>query len=533
MEYLKVKKVIFVIIFFLLTISGFLCSLFGFFEEITLNGVFAITDKPDYTLNGALNGEFQEKFELWYNENFPSRNFMIKAWNQIQYTVFNESSTKVKIGKEGMLFEESYIKEYFGLNQLIEDEKIEQRVKQLKVIQDECVKENKAFLFLIEPNKVKFYPEFVPNKYSRFSTNTEESNYLTMIKYLEKYEINYFDSEKWLLENKSIFNEPIFTKTGTHWTYTATAHVASEILKIIEYYYGFNLLEYDIKTPNSHLEPVGTDSDIYNLLNIFEGIVEEKYFTPKVDTITTPNNVYPGVLIFGSSFGANIYNSFYENLVSNDVVFVQNSINAFRNGKHLYPINSETFNIEELLKNKEIIIIDATSSNITYMGGSKFDELVNFIATKGLPEVNHSAIHNYITPENSAESLNFSIGAYPGKSIWLKQNSLLTLNTNGVKLNELRIILTASNFEYLKNRIDGQLPRFKVFINGYDMGTFEILNDDKFSINLDVSQVELLNDLYYIEIRGNTFFIPKNENDSKDDRELFVLLNYLGGEDGF
>ena len=103
----------FIVIFIICITFPYINSKTNIIKKQKLYGDEKLSSKPIYTHKEYFKGNYQKQYENYYLENFPSRNIIIKIYNQLRYDFFNLGS--VIIGKEDYLFEEkleSYYKKY-------------------------------------------------------------------------------------------------------------------------------------------------------------------------------------------------------------------------------------------------------------------------------------------------------------------------------------------------------------------------------------------------------------------------------------
>ena len=94
---------------------------------------------------------------------FGFRSTFIRLHNQLKYWIYNEfSANGVVIGKDRYMYEESYIKTYYGLDFKGNDTLLVMAEK-LKRLQNILHKQNKLLLVVLAPGKGYFYPEYIPN----------------------------------------------------------------------------------------------------------------------------------------------------------------------------------------------------------------------------------------------------------------------------------------------------------------------------------------------------------------------------------
>lgn len=154
----NVKKYLFGMIMIILFIPCIQHSL-HLVGEKSLRG--AVNYAPDISFEKKewFQGKYQEEKEKYLNDGFGFRSFFVRLNNQIRYSLFNKANANgVIIGKENYLYEENYIKAYYGQD-FIGKEKIEERFIQLKFIQDTLQKLNKSLLLVYASGKASFFSE--------------------------------------------------------------------------------------------------------------------------------------------------------------------------------------------------------------------------------------------------------------------------------------------------------------------------------------------------------------------------------------
>ena len=56
----------------------------------TLEGNFDTYEKVDFSMKSYLEGQYQEKFELWWKNSLGGREVIIPLYNQFRYSLFNQ-----------------------------------------------------------------------------------------------------------------------------------------------------------------------------------------------------------------------------------------------------------------------------------------------------------------------------------------------------------------------------------------------------------------------------------------------------------
>lgn len=217
----------------------------------------------------------------------------------------------VIVGKNGCLFINAYINEYFGLTQqyrLCTDEQLLERVKVLREMQDILLRRNKAMVVVITPSKVSFMKDYVPDWYlKQYSIQSAYIRpYYRFKKFLKDQGVNFLDSQ-------DIFREAglqnVFPKTSIHWNKLASFEVFKKIIAEYERQSGQTIphvLANDVLVSKAPPGFGNDEMDIYDLaysaVDKTGSIVDELYYSPDVFLEVTPDAVRPNVLLQGGSF---------------------------------------------------------------------------------------------------------------------------------------------------------------------------------------------------------------------------------------
>src|SRR5690606_30484493 len=133
---------------------------FTFFELSPLNGSFVIHEKPKFSPESWFSGNYQSNLEAYVNQAIGFKNLFVRVYNQIYFSLFNNARANgVIVGEENYLFEESYIKAYVG-SDFIGEQKIEEKIRKLKSINDTLNKKKIKLIVVFAPGKGSFYPEY-------------------------------------------------------------------------------------------------------------------------------------------------------------------------------------------------------------------------------------------------------------------------------------------------------------------------------------------------------------------------------------
>jgi hypothetical protein len=156
---------------------------------------------------------------------------LVRLNNQISYAFFNKANAKtVVIGKNNYLYEENYIKAYFG-SDFIGSDSILHQVQKLKFIADTLARLNKDLILVFAPGKASFFPEYIPQKYLK---QRKETNFESYLKFAKENNLNLIDFNSFFRSQKGISQFPLYPKYGIHWSYYAACFATDSIAKYIE-----------------------------------------------------------------------------------------------------------------------------------------------------------------------------------------------------------------------------------------------------------------------------------------------------------
>lgn len=341
-----------------------------------LNGDVTIASSDSFSVKGWFSGEFQEKQEKYINDNFGLRNFFVRLNNQIAFNLFKKAKANgVIVGKNNYLYEEDYIKAYYGLDYIGIDS-IQKQLLKLKFIQDTLTKLNKTFVLIIASGKGSFYPEFFPEKYKKYKKGI--SNYDSYIKISKQYGINLIDFNKYFIKNKTKSKYPLMPKYGIHWSYYGSVLVTDSIIKYIKSKRNINMPKLSWNELNIDY-PKNDDYDIARGMNLLFELKDEKLAYPETVYFSDSNEVKPSVLAVADSYYWLMYTVGIHNALStNHFWFYNRNIYPESNTS---PLTTDMVDVKAEMLKHDVIIIMATERNLNRLGWGFIEE--TFDAYKG------------------------------------------------------------------------------------------------------------------------------------------------------
>lgn len=280
----------------------------------------AITEVKDvgFTLNSWHDESYQKAKEKYLNQEFGFRNILVRLNNQIYFSVFKIAKANgVIIGKENYLFEENYIKDYYGIN-FIGQPKVTEVTERLISIDSVFKKMNKTLLVVFAPGKATFYPEFIPDRFKRVSDST---NYKSFRKSIAESGIKFIDFNEWFRNQKKNSDIILYPKTGIHWSDYGSILAIDSISKFIAKERKFNPVEIYWTEFSQNKDSVSiVDSDIENGMNLLFDIEKPLMKYPKLK-FDEDGKFKPKVLNVGDSFYWNVFGNGIANKLFTDAGF--------------------------------------------------------------------------------------------------------------------------------------------------------------------------------------------------------------------
>lgn len=265
-------------------------------QEADLSGVVHIPEKPSFSLDAFLSGEFESEIENYFSYHLATRKTQTRFYNQLLYTLLHSSANRdILVGREDYLFEKSYASAY--LTELTPERKkdLSSKVTDLARLAALLNERGVPLVVRISPSKAEHYPEYLPISYQRFvkmKHNGEYSAnwYQAFCEELRKSDILVYDRYE-LMEEMKQEGEIVFAKGGTHWTLAPMAEYLNGLMEYIEPTLGCKLgrmVENERVIINGEMGAV-EDDDIWKICwNAFN--VQPNYPSPHISYSTVPGD---------------------------------------------------------------------------------------------------------------------------------------------------------------------------------------------------------------------------------------------------
>ncbi|MDX5447381.1 MAG: hypothetical protein LPK47_03295 [Bacteroidota bacterium] len=360
LQNLRIGKIGFVVCFFLFFFVGIHFVFPNVISPNKLSGVEDPIREPELTISKWFNCEFQSSFTDWFNRMLPDRPNLIRLKNQFLFSVFNQSTTYVLVGKNNQLFAYNYFPSFRGFD-CLGKEHWDEMAQKVGAIRDTLDTMGIPLLVVIAPNKVRFMPENLPDHLKRIPGKT--TNESLMKESFSKLDIPILDLNSIFVSNKESFEYAPFPNTGAHWNIYGSLIGFDSIQSRIQDLLGEKLNRIRWKTGVVLDSVIETDTELSEGLNLFFPPATEKQFFPKTQDFD-PSSFKPNVLIIGDSFYW-IFNSTKVNykIFSSKFSFWYYNSTCYDLNHGQIPVS--TLDVWDEIRNRDAIILLATESNLS------------------------------------------------------------------------------------------------------------------------------------------------------------------------
>ncbi len=542
------RKKLFVVAFCTLLVLPITLSLIANASNITidvsLGGYKDYYARPKFYISSYLNGTYQKEFEQWWGNHFVSRGIMIKSYNQIRFDLLRLGNEIV--GKNKVLYEPDYILEYLCIGEennfaLKENqEKVDRYISQLEEVNQKLQKIGKQLILYITPSKCDDTKEYIPMTYQILS-KMESKKRIRAVDYvrerLKETELVFIDGEKELKESGVEY--PSFYSTGIHLSRTAEQVLHLKILNTLSDMTKDPIKKFKLLEVEEQDSPYWRDADLWELMNVWEK-PEERYYQYRVKRILPQQYENKGFLIQGGSFADGLRKDLAENAISPKINYIfYNNYLMDQNGYYykLNPQNTTTdlksdwsnLEISKLLDETDVIIIELNEKHIRYFSNGFVEYLNESINNyKRSSGGGISKIRNWIPEGNYQEDLDWLFGIYNYEEgfAWGKDYCSFILQNEQISKKGLEIDFEISSYW---NFQDTKEECILVYINGVRCKQLFVSQAGRIILNflpeeLPISQ----SDQYQIELYTTQSFIPSKLSINGDNRELSIILRYVG-----
>lgn len=347
--------------------------------EYPLAGAITLSEKPVFSFKSWFDDSFQNQYQKYVNEHFGFRNYFVRLNNQIAFSFFNKAKANgVIIGKENYLYEENYIKAYYGLDSISNDS-IATRLTKLKFVQDTLKKLNIDLILIYAPGKAAYLPEYIPD--NKIPIHRFQTNYERYIDYSKKIGINFIDYHQYFNSLKSATPNPLYPKYGIHWSSYGRDLVIDSLVRYIEQVRGIDLNDVSFSSPVLSDSLRESDNDIGDAMNLLFKLKPDLMAYSKATFENNPSKVKPQLLAIADSYWWSIFNTgVSETVFSNGKFWFYNE--QVVTEMETTPTITSQLNLKSEIQSRDIILLLVTDANLPHIGWG-FIENAYRLYTKG------------------------------------------------------------------------------------------------------------------------------------------------------
>ncbi len=360
----SLKKLIFALVI-LVMVLPMVQAEFKFFPKKKITGFFKLTPEPEpWTVSKTtwFNSTYQTGLSTNLEDHIGLRNYFFILHNQYDYSLFGMTHALGFIsGKDRMLFEEDYIKEYTGAS-FIGKKSWDKKIARLNEVRQKLKASGTTLLLIFEPGKASFYPEYIPEHYQpKIRTLT---NYDYLKEKLTGLSFPFLDLNRDFLEMKDTSRYPLFPKYGMHWSIYGMACAVNPMADFIRREAGVNLPSFKIAKITVSDSLRYSDNDIGSLLNLICPLPKVKAAYPELifgnDTAGRPKSV----LVIADSYYATFEDHVAPGLFGKDTYWYYNSKVYPHTIESDNPVFVDKSNLSETLEKYDLILLMSSEINL-------------------------------------------------------------------------------------------------------------------------------------------------------------------------
>lgn len=298
-------------------------------------------------------------FDSYFARYFGGRNKLVSLGNTLKQDIFSTSGQdSVIVGEDGWLFYGSALGDYTGTSDL-SDAQLERAAVVISMMQNYVESQNDGFLFVIAPNKMSIYGDYMPYYYQKRSG---WGNYEKLYDDLLCKSVNTISLKQELHVAKSD-EVLLYHKLDSHWNNMGASVAYEAMAYFLNNKYGEAYKNYSTYGDRDYAVVANFKGDLNSMLAPYNGKLDEQiYFTGGSDydyegtftgvddmLITTVNSapaVDKKVTLFRDSFGNALYSFF-----ANDYA----TLSARRNS---------VYNMITATEESDLVVIELVERNI-------------------------------------------------------------------------------------------------------------------------------------------------------------------------
>jgi hypothetical protein len=324
-----------------------------------LNGAIIKAEKPTFTWKTWFDGTFATSYDTYLNQDFGFRNLFVRLNNQLAFNLYKKAKANgVIVGKENYLYEESYIKAYYGTD-FLGDSTITSKVGKLKFLADTLKTMNVDLVIVFAAGKGSFYPQYFPDKYKTVKGPT---NYEVYKRQTQNAGLNVIDFNSFFLKARDTSRYPLYPKTGIHWSSYGMIKVADSLLRYIEKLKGSDIPDIVIDSIEVTDKLRDSDMDIEGGMNLFFKLKNFPMAYPAFH-YNKEGKTRPKVLVVSDSYYWGLFSKGLSSQAFNDSRFWFYNLDVYPDS-YVNHTTINQLNIAKEITSQDVIILMATEATL-------------------------------------------------------------------------------------------------------------------------------------------------------------------------
>jgi hypothetical protein len=328
---------------------------FGIVTSKPLNGAFTNTSLPAFTFKSWMSGQYQDHYCRNTEDSVGFKPDWVRLHNQLDFSIFSvpHPSTVIR-GKNGNYFTLEYITASLGYDHLNRG-LIDQRVHKLRRLQRFLWEEKKIFLMVVvAPDKVLFYPEDLPDRFTRRKPGCSGRDYL--VKRCVGNDIRLIDFNPWFRQMKDTSRWLLFPATGVHWSVYGSVLAADSAIRYIESGLRRPMRHLQIDHVEISAKPRQFDDDVNVTMNLIGEVAHPLLAYPAFHFTGERTCTKPKALFVGDSF----YWAWYDTGIIGQVF---DKMEFWYYDREVYPEKftkpkyTSTVDIRQAIERQEVIVL--------------------------------------------------------------------------------------------------------------------------------------------------------------------------------
>ncbi len=213
----------------------------GFIHVEKLKGEYSSAQNIKFNTSRFFSNQYQNKKSKYLTESLNLYPLFIRINNQVLFSLFDKLSVRhAVLGKNNIIFDDSYIKSYYGQD-FVGKEFANERIQEVSFLNKILKLYNKRLCLCFLPGKTYFYPESIPSKL--LSTKRAYTNAEYYTKGLQNEGIKVLNLINYLPLINDSSKSPIYPKESIHPSAYGLTLAADTLMTFIEQSFNWKLPE--------------------------------------------------------------------------------------------------------------------------------------------------------------------------------------------------------------------------------------------------------------------------------------------------